>query len=196
MPYSPSTQAHTGIFSPVSVITAAGHPGRGRRRGVVRRPGLEQGHDLGAAVAGARDQLVDLGSVQDVGERLCRRRNRPTARAPSCRRASRASASAPTRPDAQRGGHVVVNRRCRARRPARTPAPSGTAMRAGSARSSRPAGWTPRMITAFGDCLATFSATPRTILALTSSRSIAAHAGLAGRPAVITGRRRNPAVGS
>src|SRR2546428_3687444 len=37
-----------------------GHPGRGRRRGEVRRPGLEQRDDLGATVAGTDDQLLDL----------------------------------------------------------------------------------------------------------------------------------------
>src|SRR5215218_1369039 len=37
----------------------AGHAGRGRRRGVVRRAGLEQRHDLGPAVSGAVDQVVD-----------------------------------------------------------------------------------------------------------------------------------------
>ena len=42
------------------------------------------------------------------------------------------------------------------------------------------------MTTAFGAYLATFSATPRTILALTSSRSIRLMPGLRGRPAVIT----------
>ena len=42
------------------------------------------------------------------------------------------------------------------------------------------------MTTAFGAYLATFSATWRTILALTSSRSIRLMPGLRGRPAVIT----------
>ena len=42
------------------------------------------------------------------------------------------------------------------------------------------------MITASGACLAMFSATPRTILALVSMRSIRLMPGLRGRPAVIT----------
>ena len=48
----------------------ARHPGRRRRRGVVRRPGLEQPDDLGAAVAGPLDQLLDLRGVEHVGQRL------------------------------------------------------------------------------------------------------------------------------
>ena len=51
------------------------------------------------------------------------------------------------------------------------------------------------MITAFGEYSATFSATPRTILALTSSRSIRLMPGLRGRPAVMT-TTSEPAVAS
>ena len=42
------------------------------------------------------------------------------------------------------------------------------------------------MMTALGENFATFSATPRTILALVSIRSIRLMPGLRGRPAVIT----------
>ena len=42
------------------------------------------------------------------------------------------------------------------------------------------------MTTASGECLAMFSATFRTILALTSIRSIRLMPGLRGRPAVMT----------
>ena len=42
------------------------------------------------------------------------------------------------------------------------------------------------MMTAFGECFAIFSATPRTIPALTPMRSIRDMPGLRGRPAVIT----------
>ena len=42
------------------------------------------------------------------------------------------------------------------------------------------------MITAFGECFAIFSATPRTIPAFTPIKSIRLIPGLRGRPAVIT----------
>ena len=42
------------------------------------------------------------------------------------------------------------------------------------------------MMTALGECLATFSATPRTILALVSMRSMRLMPGLRGSPAVMT----------
>ena len=42
------------------------------------------------------------------------------------------------------------------------------------------------MITAFGECLAIFSATPRTMPAFTSMRSMRLMPGLRGSPAVIT----------
>ena len=56
-------------------------------------------------------------------------------------------------------------------------------------------GFDTMMITALGEYLATFSATPRTILALTSSRSMRLMPGLRGRPAVITTTSES-AVGS
>ena len=42
------------------------------------------------------------------------------------------------------------------------------------------------MITAFGECFAMFSATPRTMPAFTPIKSIRLIPGLRGRPAVIT----------
>ena len=56
-------------------------------------------------------------------------------------------------------------------------------------------GFDTTMITASGECAAMFSATPRTILALTSSRSMRLMPGLRGRPAVIT-TTSEPAVAS
>ena len=47
-------------------------------------------------------------------------------------------------------------------------------------------GFDTTMMTASGECLATFSATCRTILALVSMRSIRLMPGLRGRPAVMT----------
>src|SRR5690606_19713307 len=47
-----------------------GHAGGGGGGGVVGRAGLEQRDDLGAAVAGLGDQLVDLLGREQVGERL------------------------------------------------------------------------------------------------------------------------------
>src|SRR5690242_14487893 len=47
-----------------------GHPGRGGGRRVVRRAGLEQGHDLGAAVTRTHDKLFDLLGREQVGQRL------------------------------------------------------------------------------------------------------------------------------
>src|SRR6476661_6733731 len=46
------------------------HAGRGGRRRVVRRPGLQQSHHLGAAVTRAVDQVVDAVLPEDVGQRL------------------------------------------------------------------------------------------------------------------------------
>ena len=51
------------------------------------------------------------------------------------------------------------------------------------------------MMTAFGECWATFSATLRTIFALTSIRSMRLMPGLRGSPAVIT-TTSDPAVAS
>ena len=51
------------------------------------------------------------------------------------------------------------------------------------------------MITAFGECATTFSATLRTIRALVSIRSIRLMPGLRGRPAVMT-TTSEPAVAS
>ena len=47
-------------------------------------------------------------------------------------------------------------------------------------------GFETTMMTAFGACLATFSATPRTIFALVSIKSMRLMPGLRGSPAVIT----------
>src|SRR4051812_20596131 len=47
-----------------------GHAGGGGRRRVVRGAGLQQRDDLGPAVAGAGDELLDGRSVHDIGERL------------------------------------------------------------------------------------------------------------------------------
>ena len=47
-------------------------------------------------------------------------------------------------------------------------------------------GFETTMMTALGECLAIFSATPRTIPALTPMRSIRLMPGLRGSPAVIT----------
>src|SRR2546430_513810 len=47
-----------------------GHPGRRRRRGVVRRAGLEQRDDLGAAVAGTDDEFLDLLGREYLRQRL------------------------------------------------------------------------------------------------------------------------------
>ena len=67
----------------------AGHPRGGGRRREVGRPGLEQCDDLGATVAGAGDEFLDLARRPGRPRAACRRRSRRWAPAPSCRRATR-----------------------------------------------------------------------------------------------------------
>ena len=68
-------------------------PSRGSPRSApTRRSRAGAADDLRAAVAGALDERVDLGGVEELGERHAADARRGAAAAPSCRRASRASA--------------------------------------------------------------------------------------------------------
>ena len=70
MPYSPSTQVHTGIDGAAVLGDRPDHASRRCRGRVVRGAGLEQADDLAAAVPGAIDQRVDLFGAEQVGQRL------------------------------------------------------------------------------------------------------------------------------
>ena len=63
MPYWPSTQAQTGRTAPESSRDRAGHPGRGGRRGVVGRAGLEQADDLARRRSGSARPARSISSA-------------------------------------------------------------------------------------------------------------------------------------
>ena len=165
----------------------AGHPGRGGGRGVVGRAGLQQRDDLAAAVPGPGDQRLDLVGGQQVGQRpAVHRAGRGHRHHGVAVRAQRQGAHRADR-DAQLLGHEVAEPGgVEHARPGPCTRCDGKPDTLAASAVISSSGLDTTISTASGAYLATFSTTLRTILALTSIRSIRLMPGLRGSPAVTT----------